>query len=122
MSELPPKISRQRKYQIKHKKEGKCTLCPEPVYKSDVCKAHYIKSKLIKQKYYKSEQWKEYLRNKRIQKITAGLCAHLSCQNKPAENKKHCQFHLETMRKANKKYRDKSKAAENSAEKSAEIK
>lgn len=36
-------ISRQRKYQIKHKVLGLCILCPKLIYKLDYCVEHYKK-------------------------------------------------------------------------------
>jgi len=38
---MPDKLSRQRRYQFRHRELGLCWLCPEKVYRACLCRKHY---------------------------------------------------------------------------------
>ena len=51
-----PIISRQRAYQIRHKEQGLCLLCPVVAWKHDLCRRHYEDSLIQKREYMRKRK------------------------------------------------------------------
>lgn len=48
--------SRQRAYQLRHKEQGLCLLCPVVAWKHDLCRRHYEDSLIRQREYMRKRQ------------------------------------------------------------------
>lgn len=46
-------VSRQRRWQIEAVKQGKCSICCEPIFRSEFCKNHYRKVAIRNRELYR---------------------------------------------------------------------
>jgi hypothetical protein len=54
-------LSRQRKYQLRKRKQGKCPICGQPSGENVLCVNHLIKNDLIKDSYTTSNSERDFL-------------------------------------------------------------